>query len=69
MDLKIRNFYDEYNLNIWKPVVWKKISTFATETVSVLWLYKIMSFQEYRSFPNRYLYNQYLIAEYCVLST
>ena len=42
--LKIRNFYDEYNLNIWKPVVWNKISTFATETVSVLWLYKTMNF-------------------------
>ena len=37
--LKIRNFYDEYNFNIWEPVVWSKFSTLATETVSVLWLY------------------------------
>lgn len=42
--LKIRNFYDEYNLNIWKPLVWKKISILATETVSVLCLHKTMKF-------------------------
>ena len=43
MGLKACNFYNEYNFDIWKPVVWKKISTFATETVSVLWLYKTMN--------------------------
>lgn len=35
-NLKICNYYDGYNLNIWMPVIWEEISTFATEKVSLI---------------------------------
>jgi hypothetical protein len=43
--------------------------TFATEIVSVLWLFKILCISELGSFPNRYLYNLHFIAEPCTLGT
>ena len=42
---------------------------FASEIVSVLWLFKILYISALHSFLNRYPYNLHFIAEYCVLRT